>query len=216
MTDYSVIFDLDGTLLNSLEDLADSVNTVLARQGLPIHPVHNYRWFVGDGQPMLVKRALPKDMQDKEFFEYCLQEVRQEYSKRWASKTTPYPGVLQTLKALDRKNMPMAVLSNKPHDATLQTVEHFFPKDCFSVVRGALPDKPVKPDPHPALEVAASLGLDPCRIYFVGDSSVDMFTARAAGMIALGAAWGFRGRQELMDSGADQILTEPLELLKHV
>ncbi len=212
MSNQGIIFDLDGTLLNTLQDLADTVNIVLAGRGWPEHPVDAYRYFVGDGLPMLVKRAVPDEVEDQEVIESCIQEARQEYSRRWANKTAPYPGVLEALEELARKEIPMAVLSNKPHEATLETVKYFFPNGCFQVVQGALPNGAVKPDPEPALEVAARMGLQPQQVYFLGDSNVDMFTAVRANMTALGAAWGFRGREELLQAGANYILQTPQEL----
>ena len=209
---FGIIFDLDGTLLDTLEDLADSVNMVLSRHGLPEHPVDAYRNFVGSGMPVLVRRALPEEVQDEDHFNECLEEVRQEYSRRWANKTAPYPGILQALEALAASGIPMAVLSNKPHEATVHTVGHFFPDGYFQVVQGALPNGAVKPDPEPALEVAARMGLKPHQVYFLGDSNVDMFTANSAGMIALGAAWGFRGTEELLKAGAHYILENPKEI----
>ncbi len=212
MSSQGVIFDLDGTLLNTLQDLADTVNIVLAGRGWPEHPMDAYRYFVGDGLPMLVKRAVPDEVEDQEAIEACIQEARQEYSRRWANKTAPYPGVLRALEDLARKGVPMGVLSNKPHEATLHTVGHFFPDGYFQIVQGALPGRAVKPDPEPALEVAARMGLQPQQVYFLGDSNVDMFTANSAKMTALGAAWGFRGREELLQAGAHYILENPQEL----
>ncbi len=212
MSSKGIIFDLDGTLLNTLQDLADTVNSVLGSRGWPQHPVDAYRLFVGDGLTMLIRRAVPEAVQDQVLLNECIQAAREEYSRRWANKTAPYPGVLHTLDALDCKGVPMAVLSNKPHEATVHTVGHFFPDGYFQVVQGALPNGAVKPDPEPALEVAARMGLKPHQVYFLGDSNVDMFTANSAGMIALGAAWGFRGTEELLKAGAHYILENPKEI----
>ncbi len=208
-----IIFDLDGTLLHTLEDLADSVNTVLARRGCPEHPVDAFREFVGDGMPMLVRRAVPPELDDEIVYREYLPEVREEYYRRWALKTSPYPGILEVLEALRNKGLPLAVLSNKPHESTLKTVEHFFPAEYFSVVQGALPDRAVKPDPELAWEISVQMGLEPSEIYLVGDSDVDIYTARSAGMISVGAAWGFRGRAELERAGATYILDYPEDLL---
>jgi len=212
MSNKGIIFDLDGTLLNTLQDLADTVNSVLKSRGWAQHPVDAYRFFVGDGLPMLVRRAVPEDVQDQSVINECIQAAREEYSRRWANRTAPYPGVLEALEELARNEIPMAVLSNKPHEATLHTVGHFFPDGYFQVVQGALPNGAVKPDPEPALEVAARMGLKPDQVYFLGDSNVDMYTARRAKMTALGAAWGFRGREELLQAGAHYILESPQEL----
>ena len=214
MNDRGIIFDLDGTLLNTLEDLADSVNNVLARRGWPEHPVDAYRFFVGNGMSMLVRRAVPQEFAHQEDVEECTQEVRREYSRRWAVKTAPYPGIQEALEEMSLKGFAMAVLSNKPQEATVEAVSHFFPQGLFSIVRGALPDRPIKPDPGSALEIAGALGLEPSRIYFLGDSNVDMLTAGSAGMTGLGAAWGFRGKEELLSAGARCVIERPLDLLK--
>ena len=210
---FGIIFDLDGTLLDTLEDLADSVNTILSRQGLPEHPVDAYRNFVGSGMPALVRRALPENVQDEDFFNQCLEEVRGEYFRRWANKTAPYPGILQVLEVLYAEGMPMAVLSNKPHDATVKTVAHFFDVSFFKIIQGASSDRPLKPDPSAALTIIRDLGMEREDMYLLGDSDVDMFTARNAGITAIGAAWGFRGRNELLQAGAVRVLEHPQDLL---
>ncbi|EFI35458.1 HAD-superfamily hydrolase, subfamily IA, variant 3 [Desulfonatronospira thiodismutans ASO3-1] len=215
MSNKGIIFDLDGTLLNTLQDLADTVNSVLKGRGWSTHPVDAYRNFVGDGLTMLIRRAVPEDVQDQSVINECILAAREEYSRRWANRTAPYPGVLEALEELARNEIPMAVLSNKPHEATLHTVGHFFPDGYFQVVQGALPNGAVKPDPEPALEVAARMGLKPDQVYFLGDSNVDMYTALRAKMTALGAAWGFRGREELLQAGAHYILESPQELSEY-
>ncbi|MFN2343326.1 MAG: HAD family hydrolase [Desulfonatronovibrio sp.] len=207
-----IIFDLDGTLLNTLQDLADSVNSVLAARGWPEHPVEAYRFFVGNGMNMLIRRAVPENVRNQDVLNQCTQAVRQEYSRRWAVKTAPYPGILHILDRLKKNGITMGVLSNKPHEATLETVSHFFPHDYFQVVQGALPQNALKPDPAAALDMAARMGKDPRQIYFLGDSNVDMLTACNANMIALGAVWGFRNREELIGAGAAHLLEKPREL----
>ncbi|PTN37520.1 HAD family hydrolase [Desulfonatronum sp. SC1] len=209
-----VIFDLDGTLLNTLEDLADAMNTVLADHHWPTHPLDAYRRFIGNGVTMLVRRAMPEEErgEDRRVAEIVL-EMRETYAHGWANKTKPYPGIDHLLNTLRDKSVPMTVLSNKPHDATAAMVDHFFPANLFQVVMGAHPEKPSKPDPTTALETAKHLGLPPETILFLGDSNVDMHTAKAAGMTPLGAAWGFRGPEELLAAGARAILQSPKELL---
>lgn len=211
-----VIFDLDGTLLDTLEDLAASMNTILERKGWPAHPVDAYRWFVGDGVAMLVQRALPERRRRESIIRECVQAMRTEYAGRWAEHTEPYSGVPELLHALTVRGASLNILSNKPHDAVREMVRHFFPKTHFQVVAGAVPDKPRKPDPTAALEIADMLGFASRDMFFVGDSSTDMKTAKAAGMTALGAAWGFRGRDELLASGADGVLETPMNLLSWV
>lgn len=215
MNNKGIIFDLDGTLLNTLQDLADSVNSVLAGRGWPEHPVDAYRYFAGNGMTKLVTRAVPENVRNQDVLRECARAVRQEYSRRWAVKTAPYPGILQVLDKLKQKGISMGVLSNKPHEATLEAVNHFFPDDYFQMVQGALPQKALKPDPESALDMAARMEKSPWQVYFLGDSNVDMLTAGNANMIAFGAAWGFRGRKELLESGAACILDKPHELLDY-
>lgn len=209
-----VIFDLDGTLLDTLEDLANAMNTVLACHHWPTHPLDAYRRFVGNGVTMLARRAMPEEeRQEDRLVAEIAAKMRKVYALGWANKTKPYHGIEHLLNTLRDKNVPMTVLSNKPHDATAAMVDHFFPKNLFQVVMGAHPEKPSKPDPTTALETAEFLGLPPGAILFLGDSDVDMHTANAAGMTSLGAAWGFRGPEELLAAGARAILQSPKELL---
>lgn len=211
-----VIFDLDGTLLNTLEDLANTMNHVLARRGWPEHPHAAYRHFVGNGVGVLVQRAMPEEHRSEALIDRVAQEMRSEYAKRWAEKTRLYEGVQELLQTLESLGIPMAILSNKPDDATREMVDHFFPTKPFRTVAGAKPEKPRKPDPTTALEIAAYLERDPRDILFLGDSDTDMLTAGSAAMVPLGAGWGFRGRTELLASGARKVLDKPLELLNWV
>jgi phosphoglycolate phosphatase len=209
-----IIFDLDGTLLNTLDDLANAMNSVLADNRWPIHPVSAYRTFVGNGMEMLVRRALPREHRNDQTVQVNTQAMRSAYGRAWAVKTRPYPGIENLLSALRHNAVPMAILSNKPHEATQSAVRHFFPHTPFAAVVGATPHKPKKPDPATALEIADQFRLEPERIFFLGDSDADMLTARAAGMTGLGAGWGFRGREELLANGAHQVLESAEELLR--
>lgn len=208
-----VIFDLDGTLLDTLTDLAESMNHVLGQKGWQIHPVDAYRRFVGDGVELLVWRTLPSDLRQDSIIADCVRDLREEYALRWARTTRPYAEVEELLRGLVSRNIPMAVLSNKPNDATQDMVRHYFPGTAFQIIAGAMPDKPKKPDPGVALEMARQMRIPPDAMLFLGDSDADMQTARAARMVPLGAAWGFRGREELAAAGASHVLEKPLELL---
>lgn len=216
MSHEAVIFDLDGTLLNTLEDLADSMNAVLRRAGFPTHGVDAYRYFVGEGMPTLVRRAVPEERRDEETLAACLAGMREEYSRRCLAKTRPYPGVPELLDQLTRRRVRMAVLSNKPQDATVQMVALLLKAWRFEAVAGARPGGPMKPDPAGALEIAAELALEPIRFLYVGDTATDMRTAVAAGMRAVGVLWGFRTADELQAAGADVLIQEPLDLLTHI
>ena len=209
----AAIFDLDGTLLNTLEDLADSMNCVLERNRLPQHEPAAYRYFVGEGIEMLVQRALPLDVTDPDVFQRFVGEMRNEYARRWAAKTRPYAGVPEMLEAFSAAGLAMAVLTNKPDDATRQIIRRFLPDAPFRLIIGATPEKPKKPDPTVALEIADRLRLPPERFIFVGDTSIDMRTAVAAGMFPVGVLWGFRPGEELIAAGAKMLLERPADLL---
>ncbi len=157
----AVIFDLDGTLLDTLEDLADSMNCVLERNRMPQHELAAYKYFVGDGIDMLVRRALPFEIADDEELNRFIREMKSEYAGRWLLKTRPYPGVPETLAAFAKAGFEMAVLSNKPDEASNEIVRALLPKIAFRMVMGATPERPKKPDPSAALEIAARLNIPP-------------------------------------------------------
>ena len=214
MSFKAVLFDLDGTLLDTLEDLGDSMNAVLSSRGFPVHPIPSYSGFVGDGVENLVRRALPAAARANEtVVAELVPLMRREYAARWKQKTRPYPGILEMLKSLASRGLKLAVLSNKPHPATVEVVEHFFPPSTFDVVLGARPGVPIKPDPGAAREVSRQLSLSTAEFLYLGDTNTDMKTARDAGMFAVGALWGFRTREELEQSGAQALIGEPGELL---
>jgi phosphoglycolate phosphatase len=211
----AVLFDLDGTLLNTLEDIADSMNYVLQQNGYPVHVIDRYRYFVGDGLDTLVRRALPDYVTDDKVVNSCLAAMKARYSSNWNVKTAPYEGIDAVLNHLKRAGCIISVLSNKVHELTTQMVDYYFDATCFSMVIGAGRFKK-KPDPQAALFIAESIGVDVSECLFVGDSAVDMNTARAAGMNGAGALWGFREKIELVDNGAGVILEDPFDLLPYV
>jgi phosphoglycolate phosphatase len=215
MSYRAVLFDLDGTLLDTLDDLGDSMNTALASRGYPVHPISAYSVFVGDGVENLVRRALPEPRQgDQALVRAMVPLMRAEYARRWKSKTRPYEGIPELLDRLTARGVKMAVLSNKPHPATVEVVAHFFPRWRFDPVLGARPGVPIKPDAGAALEAARILSLPAAAFLYVGDTDTDMETARSAGMRAVGALWGFRGEEELRSSGAEVIIRHPRDLLE--
>jgi phosphoglycolate phosphatase len=210
----AIIFDLDGTLLDTLADIGDSVNLMLAEYGFPGHSMDDYRRFIGNGIQMLVMRALPVAGRSKELVAACVQRAREIYWENWNRKTRPYAGITALLDDLKTKGLPLAVLSNKPHDFTVRYVKAYFDRSDFKVVMGQNDRFPVKPDPASALDIAQQIGLAPASFLFVGDSVVDMQTAWAAGMHAVGVAWGFKGPKELAQNGCQTLLEHPLELLR--
>ena len=209
----AVIFDLDGTLLNTLADIGDSVNRMLMEYGFAEHTLDDYRRFIGNGLKKLVTRALPLAGRSEEMVNACFQRARAIYWDNWNRRTMPYNGILNLLSALAEKNIAMAVLSNKPHDFTVRYIDAYFEQGMFAVVMGQGDRFPAKPDPAAALDIARRLDIVPAAFLFVGDSAVDMQTANAAGMHAVGASWGFRGPRELAQNGCRSLVEHPLEIL---
>ena len=208
----AAIFDLDGTLLYTLEEIAAATNAALVRRGYPEHPVSAYCHFVGSGAKKLAWRALPEDKQNEEEFEALYPFVIEEFERLLNTIARPYDGVVDMLHAFSAAGKKLAVLSNKPDELTKLVVKEFLPEIEFVAVQGGRADVPLKPAPDSALNVAATMELAPEQIIFVGDSDVDMNTARNAGMIPVGAGWGFRGADELAAAGAAVVLSEPSEL----
>ena len=209
-----VIFDLDGTLLNSLEDLADSCNYLLRKYGFPEHPLDSYRYFVGDGIHKLVERVLPEDKRQQDFVEQFFQEMVAYYDIHKADKTMPYFGIVETLETLQQQGTMLAVASNKVNKAMIPLMEHYFPTIKFTAVLGQREGIPVKPHPQIIFDILemAKVNADEC--LYVGDTDVDMDTAHRAGLKAVGALWGYRDRQELTEHQAEYIIAQPMELLK--
>jgi len=209
----AVIFDLDGTLLDTLTDIADSMNTVLARFGFPTHPVNAYRYFTGGGTEYLVKLSLPEKHRDNQTVSKCLTAHKKEYQKRWANNTKPYDGIPELLDGLEKLGLPKAVLSNKPDEFTQIMVKTLLPRWSFSTICGEQPEIPRKPDPSAALEIARRLKIPPEKFLYLGDSNTDMQTANSAGMYAVGVLWGFRTAEELLANGAKILIKTPLDVL---
>ena len=206
----AILFDLDGTLTNTLEDIAFAMNRALRLNGLPEHPVDAYRYFVGDGVRVLVKRVIGEHtgMVEKVYADY--QAWYQEHN---LDRTQPYPGVRELLAGLQRQGWKMGVFSNKPHADTCRVVKHFFPDVAFTVVRGQMEGVPVKPDPAGALAAAKDMGVQPEDMLYLGDTDVDMRCAQNAGMHPIGVTWGFRDAEELRAAGAERLLCHPMDLL---
>jgi phosphoglycolate phosphatase len=210
----SVLFDLDGTLLNTIEDIADAVNRALKSLSFPVHPVESYKEFVGDGITVLAKRVLPKEEQTSENIAKCLEAINKEYKKGLLIKTKPYNGILDLLKNLIQKKIPIGIVSNKPHELTVHSVKKIFSDINFSVVLGEQNGIPHKPDPAMVLKAAKEINVDPQLCVYVGDSGIDMKTAVLANMYPVGVLWGFRTKEELLANGARLLVEHPLEILK--
>jgi phosphoglycolate phosphatase len=209
----AILFDLDGTLLDTLEDLSNAANRALARKGFPIHDVDTYRYLVGDGAVMLISRALPEDKRNADTIRVCVQAFREEYSRSWNVKTKVYDGVAEMLDALVAYGLKMAVLSNKPDDFTKRCVSEFLSNWTFDMILGQIDSLPPKPDPSGAREIAKRLNVPPLNFIYLGDTAIDMKTAVAAGMFPVGALWGFRTGKELRENGAQALIKKPQELI---
>jgi len=212
----AVLFDLDGTLLDTLEDLSDSTNAALAELGIPGHPLEAYKQFVGDGLENLLRRVLRQEPLDEALLVRGIELTRREYAGRWAKKSKPYPGIPDLLDRLSRQGIPMAVFSNKPDEFTQLCVTQLLSGWHFEAVQGATSELPRKPDPRGALAIAAQMGIAPGKILYLGDTNTDMQTAVAAGMFPVGALWGFRTADELLASGAASLVKTPTEVLDWV
>jgi phosphoglycolate phosphatase len=213
MTFKAVLFDLDGTLLDTLADLADSSNAALAAMGLPEHPLEAYKYFVGDGLEKLVRRAIGTENGSEAAVARGIQLTQQEYARRWADKTRPYPGIPDLLDRLTALAIRMTVFSNKPDEFTRLCVTRLLSAWHFEVIQGATAELPKKPDPRGALAIATKLGLAPAEILYLGDTNTDMWTAVVAGMYPVGALWGFRAADELRAAGAAVLVASPMEVL---
>jgi phosphoglycolate phosphatase len=210
----AVIFDLDGTLLDTLEDIADAANRVLAMKGFPVRPLEAHKAAVGNGARQLMERVLPEANRDAKTIQECFEEFRKDYGEHWNIKTKPYAGVSEMLNALEKLGLRMAVLSNKPADFTRKCVYGILSHWKFDPVIGGEDGIPSKPDPAGAIEISNRLNVEPSEFIYLGDSGVDMKTANAAGMFAVAALWGFRNREELERDGAKALIDRPEELLK--
>jgi phosphoglycolate phosphatase len=208
----AVIFDLDGTLLDTLADIGNAANDVLLEMGEPTHPLDSYRTMVGDGVSTLFLRALPRCNSDPSLHQKCILAFERHYATRWNQSTAPYAGIADLLDWLVEHATPIAVLSNKPQAFTQKCVDEFLPRWRFEIVLGASDRFPKKPDPASARFVIEQLQTTPRKTLYVGDTNTDMWTAKGAGCWPVGVTWGFRSRAELIESGAQTIIDHPSDL----
>lgn len=210
-----LIFDLDGTLLDTLEDLADAANTTLEHFGFPGHPVDAYRCFVGEGLKMLMQRIVPGSTADDDQLNEYMKKFSEIYRRTWNVRSAPYEGVPEMISSLSNAGLQLAVLSNKPHEFAKICVETFFPEHPFVFVFGQRDGIAKKPNPAGALELAEKMGLEGGDILYVGDTATDMQTGNRAGMRTIGVEWGFRDRAELEKNNAWKIVTTPAEVVSY-
>lgn len=209
----AVIFDMDGTLLDTIGDIAGATNQVLKEEGLPEHTLSDYKQFVGNGARILMKRALPPSKGSDEYIDSLLERFQIVYREKQFDTTDLYEGIGELLARLKVLRIPMAVLSNKPHHLVQEIGAHYFEEGLFSYMEGQKDSVPHKPAPDGALALVSLFHLEPQECLFIGDSSVDMETALNAGMKGVGVSWGFRSVEELKAHGASYIIESPLELL---
>lgn len=207
------IFDLDGTLIDSLADIAESINRMLDDRGYPRCEPEDFKQMVGDGMEKLVERALPEAVREEKLILTCVEEYRAHYDTLWNAQTRPYEGIHEMLAELKVRGVKLGVISNKAHRFTVPMTEHFFGTEIFDHILGQRAEVPRKPDAAGAHEMAAVLGVDVTACAYVGDSGIDMAFAKNAGMLGIGVSWGFRSVDELRENGAQGIVEHPRELL---
>ncbi len=206
----AVLFDLDGTLVNSLLDLGDSTNFALRKMGFPAHETEKFKVFVGDGMQRLIERALPDCKRDVTTVKTTLDIFMSHYKEHYVDKTATYDGILQLLDSLS--DYKLAVISNKVQEMATVVTEKLLGNK-FQIICGKREGYPTKPDPKLTLEIISQLGAKPSECLFIGDSGMDMAVAKNAGCIGVGVLWGFREKSELLQNGADYIISSPTEIL---
>lgn len=211
----AVIFDLDGTLLNTIDDLSDSVNFVLKKHKYPTFSIEEYKYKVGNGMRKLIERSLPETEQSEEKIEQILAEFMAYYGEHKMDKTAPYDGIEQLLKTLKQKGIKTAVVTNKAHISAKPLIDSVF-KNLFDEVAGQKEGVPTKPDPTAVLAVMKELKVKADECLYLGDSGVDMQTARNADVFGIGVLWGFRKAEELKENGAKALIKEPQEVLEYL
>ncbi|MCI6630217.1 MAG: HAD family hydrolase [Lachnospiraceae bacterium] len=212
-----VIFDLDGTLSDSIISIAYCANRALEKYGLSPFVTDRYKYFVGDGAATLIHRCVENQETDRSDL---YEQVKAEYDRLFAVdcmyQVKPYPGIVELLQELKKRQIPIAVLSNKPHPNTLKVIHDLFGDDMFTIVQGQIPQIEKKPSPDGVLYIAEKLGIPAEQFLYVGDTNTDMQTGKNAGAFTVGVLWGFRDRKELEDNDADAIIETPMELLQYL
>lgn len=212
----AVVFDLDGTLVDSAADLGNAVNRALEARGFPVHDISRYQDFIGSGAEMMVKRALPEDKRDETILKECLGEFMNDYNENFDVDTVLYDGIPELLDHLSEKSIILTLLTNKPEQITLKLNESLLSNWDFKVVMGSRVGIPKKPDPTGAKLLLERIGIPGNQTVYFGDSGIDMKTAVSSGMVPVGVLWGFRDREELEASGAKYIIKQPLDILEMI
>lgn len=209
----TAIFDLDGTLADTLFDLADATNYGLKQMGYPVHPYESYKMFVGNGVQKLCFRALPDDKKDET--NSLLELFTGYYNEHFLDKTSLYPGIKEALTRLSDSNVRLAVATNKPHEFAVRIIRQLLPELDFVKILGGCSERPKKPDPRIIYDILTELP-EENKAYMIGDSNVDILTAKNAGITSIGCVWGFRTRRELADAGADFIAESAADIADFV
>lgn len=209
------IFDLDGTLVNTITDLGSSVSYALARLGFPERTMEEYTRFVGNGTLKLIQRSVPEEFKDDAaVVAHAHSLFKDYYAEHYCDTSRIYDGMLEAIEELKTRGIMLSVLTNKPDEFAVRMMDRLFPKGTFCHVQGAREGVPKKPDPTAELEIMRLFGANPANTVHIGDSDVDVFTAHNAGIKCIGCSWGFRSRESLIEAGADAIADKPTELPK--
>lgn len=215
MKKRAMIFDLDGTLSDSIQSIKYSADKALATVGYGPFEKEDYYYFVGDGAANLIKRALVASGDEKlEKFEQVFEAYKEIFNENCMYEVKPYDGIVELLQNLKKKGVKLAVLSNKPHLETIKVIYELFGDDLFDIIQGQTDDLPIKPSPQGAMHIMTSFGVEPKEVVYLGDTATDMKTGKGAGAYTVGALWGFRERKELEEAGADNIIASPIEALQ--
>ena len=208
----TIVFDLDGTLLNTIDDLGHAANYALEKNGYPTHSIASYPFFVGNGVRRLIERVLPEDARTVNIVDRLLVHFKEYYNEHNTDFTVPYQGIPELLNKLSAHGVAIAVASNKYQQATEKLINHYFPNISFVAVEGQKDNVPVKPDPSIVFEILSKAKMPKADTIYIGDSGVDMETARRACVDSVGVTWGFRPEKELIESHADNIVNSPSEI----
>ena len=211
----AIIFDLDGTLIDSIPDIADAANQIMMKHHFPVHNAEQYVEWIGNGAYRLLKRAVPENISE-EYIRELLEEYLEVYRNNCTNKTRLYPGTDHLFDFLNEQNVPISILTNKPHIITHKVYEKYLSKWNFNVILGQMEGYPKKPDPACALEIAEKLNCAPRKVLFIGDSDTDIKTGTAAGMIPIGVIWGYGTEESLKEAGAKFLIHDTGALLKFI